>query len=58
MWYAVARYEDGTEIERYFPYNEDDDYERECDRQYELECWLIEQHEGCVYYSVGFTPEA
>lgn len=55
MWYAYAEYEDGTVIEEYFPYNERDNYKLECDRQYELECWLIEEHDGCTYYSVGYT---
>lgn len=57
MWEAIGRYEDGTEIVEYFPYNERDNYKLECDRQYELECWLISIHEGCIYYSVGYVEE-
>ena len=57
MWLARAEYEDGTEIEQYFPYLEDDDYERECKRQQELEEWLIGQHEGCVWFTVNFEED-
>ena len=53
LWFAVAEYADGTYIEEYFPYMEHDSYSAECDRQYELESWLIERHDGCTYYSVG-----
>ena len=45
MWNAVAEYADGTRIEKNFPYYEDGNYQAECERQYELEAWLIEQHE-------------
>lgn len=54
MWHAVAEYLDGTVIDQYFPYNENGSYQRENDRQYELECWLIEAHEECTYYSVSY----
>lgn len=53
IWEARAEYEDGTEIEKHFPYNEDDNYEMECKRQQVLEEWLINQHEGCVCFSVS-----
>ena len=55
MWEARATYEDGTEIEATFEYCEDGNYEAECQRQYEIECWLIEQHEGCTWYSVDYV---
>lgn len=53
-WVAVGRYDDGTEIEEWFPYNENGNYLKENERQYELEAWLVEQHEGCIYYSVTY----
>lgn len=60
MWYAVAEYTDGTRIEKYFPYHENGNYNAECERQYDLECWLIEQgeeHGGCTFYSVAYVDE-
>lgn len=57
MWEAIGRYADGTEIVKYFPYRENDNYRRECERQYQLECWLIEAHDGCIFYSVGYVEE-
>ena len=56
MWYAVAEYEDGTRIEKYFEYRENDNYHAENERQYQLEAWLIEQHDGCTFYSVSYEP--
>ena len=56
-WVAWARYADGTEIEKAFPYRENGSYSRECEREYQLECWLIEEHEGCVEYSVNFVDD-
>lgn len=57
MWEAIARYDDGTEIVKYFPYREHDNYDLECERQYEIEEWLIGQHNGCTFYSVGYVEE-
>lgn len=57
MWNAVAEYADGTRIERNFPYNEGFSYIAECERQHELETWLLEQHEGCIFLSVSFIEE-
>lgn len=57
MWLAIAEYKDGTRIEKRFAYNENDNYTRECNRQWELECWLLEQHDDCTYYSVSYEPE-
>lgn len=59
MWIARAEYEDGTTIEKTFSYNENGNYTLENERQYEIECWLIEAHEGCVWYSVDYleTPD-
>lgn len=56
-WIARAEYEDGTEIEKAFPYAEGGNYEAEQERQYSLECWLIEEHEGCTWYSVDFVED-
>ena len=57
MWYAVAEYADGTRIERNFPYHENGNYNAECERQYDIECWLISQHDDCIYYSVVYVEE-
>lgn len=54
MWLAEAEYADGTSISRYFPYNENGNYNLECERQYQLECWLIERNTECVWYSVNY----
>lgn len=57
MWVARAEYEDGTEIEQYFPYLEDDDYMKERKRQHELEEWLVSQHEGCIWFTVNYEED-
>lgn len=54
MWEARAEYEDGTTIERLFCDNPSMSDE---DRQYQLECWLVERHPGCVWYSVNWLQE-
>ena len=53
-WEARAIYEDGTEIERMFDYNYD---LTENDQVYEIECWLLERHEGCTWYSVDWVND-
>lgn len=57
MWQAVAEYEDGTSIEKFFPYNENGNFQMEIERQYELEQWLVTRHDGCTYYSVSYVEE-
>lgn len=57
MWEAYAQYADGTEIRQYFTYQENDNWQSENERQYELECWLIERHPGCTFYSVSYITE-
>ncbi|MBR6219522.1 MAG: hypothetical protein IKQ80_03030 [Clostridia bacterium] len=57
MWIARAEYADGTSIEKAFAYNENGNYQLECERQYELEAWLIEQHEDCTWYSVDYVAD-
>ena len=57
MWNAVAEYADGTRIEKYFPYHENGNYNAECERQYDIECWLLSQHEDCTFYSVAYVEE-
>lgn len=60
MWNAVGEYADGTRIEKNFLYNEGGNYNLECERQYDLECWLIKQGEkygGCTFYSVAYMDE-
>ncbi len=51
MWEARAEYEDGTSIERYF---EPNDNITENEDQYGIECWLLEEHPGCTWYSVNW----
>ena len=51
MWEARAEYEDGTIVERYFEAN---DSIGEHEDQYNIECWLIERHEGITWYSVNW----
>ena len=53
-WMARAIYEDGFEVDRMF---EDNPEEAENSQIYRMECWLIERHEGCVWYSVNWVPE-
>lgn len=48
MWEARADYADGTRVIRYF----EDDGRNDADQQYDLECWLIERHPDCTWYSV------
>ena len=57
MWYAVAEYADDTRIEKYFPYHENGNYSAECERQYDIECWLLSQHEDCTFYSVVYVED-
>ena len=57
MWIARAEYADGTSVEGQFPYRERGIYSLECERQHELECWLIERHDGCTWYSVDYEGE-
>ena len=57
MWNAVAEYADGTRIEKNFPYCENGNYQAECERQYDLECWLLSQHDDCIFYSVAYIED-
>lgn len=57
MWVARAEYEDGTEIEKCFPYYEDGNWLAENKRQQQLEEWLVTRHEGCVWYSVNYEED-
>ena len=59
MWIARAKYADGSEIEKRFPYTADGNYARECEEQYEIECLLLERETGspCVWYSVEYEEE-
>lgn len=57
-WVARAEYEDGTSIEKAFPYLENGNYSAECERQFELECWLIEgRNSAPTWYSVNCEEE-
>lgn len=54
-WLAEADYSDGTHVERRVPYLERGNIREENERQYALECWLLEQaenHGGIEWYSV------
>ena len=56
-WRAYATYDDGTEIDTRFPYNDGDNYNKECETQYAIECWLMAKHEGCNFYSVSYEED-
>lgn len=57
MWCAIGEYVDGTRIEKNFPYWENDNYLAENERQYELENWIINAHDNCIFYSVNYVEE-
>lgn len=57
MWNAIAEYADGSGIEINVPYNENGNYRLECERQYEIECWLISRHDDCTFYSVTYIED-
>ena len=54
-WLAEARYADGTEIKKYFLYSENGNYNKEEERKYNIECWLLEAHDDPIFYSVDYT---
>lgn len=54
MWIASADYKDGTRVDRPFCDTPD---KSDSEREYELEEWLIEHHEGCTWYSVSWVPD-
>ena len=56
-WLAEARYADGTEITKYYPYYENGNYDKEEERKYILEERLINAHEGCEWYSVTWVED-
>lgn len=56
-WNARATYEDGFEIDKNFPYRADGNYIKENEEQYELEEWLLNEHEDCTWYSVNYVPK-
>lgn len=57
MWEASAEYADGLRVTKYFPYMEDDNYQREEDRIHEIEEWLINLNEDCTWYSVTYVDQ-
>lgn len=62
MWRAYAEYDDGTEIDEFVPYTANGSYSKECEEQYDIECWLIETKgiecgKSCTFYSVGYYGE-
>ena len=56
-WNAQARYADGYEIDRNFPYTANGNYEKENEEQQEYEEFLLSAHKGCVWYSVTYIKE-
>lgn len=54
MWEAVAEYKDGFKIRRLF---EASNAMTDNEQQYFLECWLLDVHEGCTWYSVNWINE-
>ena len=51
MWEARAEYADGTTVSRYFEY---DASRPDNEQQYDIECWLIDWHPDCTWYSVNY----
>ena len=49
IWVGVAEYEDGSRIEKGFPFYED---RPENEQIHDIESWLICHKDGCKYYSV------
>ena len=56
-WNARATYNDGTEIDKDFPYTANGSYEREDEEQHDIEEWLIDEREGCNWYSVNYVDD-
>lgn len=58
-WIAKATYEDGTEIEKEYPYTANGNYYLENEEQHKIECELIEdnfyKYGLCTWYSVDYT---
>lgn len=59
-WLATATYEDGFEIEKKFPYAENDNYAKEEAKIYDIECWLAtfaNEHGSWTDYGVNYVAE-
>lgn len=60
-WLAKATYEDGTEIEKEYPYTANGNYYLEEEEQYMIECELIEDNYysfgECTWYSVDYVED-
>ena len=56
MWEARAEYADGTSVERLFEYH-GGSIREENQEQYDIECWLIERHPDCTWYSVNYVED-
>ena len=54
-WNGKAKYIDGTEIDKDYPYNAKT-YVEECEEQHAIECELIEENSHkygkCIWYDV------
>ena len=56
-WEARAIYADGYEIDRDFPYTANGNYCKENEEQCEYEEFLLQAHDGCVWYSVAYIAD-
>ena len=58
-WHAIARLEDGREIEFNRAYTANGNYAIECEQQYRVECELLARASSTgkevVFYSVDFV---
>lgn len=53
-WYAEAELANGEQIRKTYPYNERGVYSLEEEKQYQIECEILEGRYGIVvWYSVG-----
>lgn len=56
-WNAQARYADGFQIDRDFPYTANGNFLKENEEQQEYEEFLLQAHKGCVWYSVVYISD-
>lgn len=54
MWRARAEYADGSYITRYF---EDNPNKGDEEQKYEIEAWLLNKKENCIFYSVTWITD-
>lgn len=56
MWELRAEYSDGSSYAGYVEYDSTS-LKTDSDIQYDLEAWLIDRHDGCVWYSVTYITQ-